>query len=73
MKKCDENVKFCKAFQELDKQTKDYLTVAPLMQQLSEPYIRDRHWAQLEVLGDAATGFVSPSTTPTCSLATCWT
>jgi dynein heavy chain len=65
VKKCDENVKFCKAFQELDKQTKDYLTVAPLMQQLSEPYIRDRHWAQLkEVLGDAATGFVSPLDDP---------
>jgi dynein heavy chain len=65
VKKCPENVKFSNAFQELDQITKDFRDVTPLMQQLSEPYIRDRHWEKIkQVLGDAAAGFSSPLEDP---------
>ena len=65
-KACNKNIRWCKAYQGIDKANKDFLNTMPLISSLHHEAVRLRHWGQLQKA--AGKEFTPPPEDPNCTL-----
>jgi dynein heavy chain len=62
----NKNIRWCKAYQGMDKANKDFLNTTPLISALHHESVRLRHWAMLQKA--AGKDFTPPPEDPNCTL-----